>query len=81
MMLGLNPETGPTTADHNKFVMTWKEQMEEAYAIASRHAAQSAERGKRYYDQKIHSSVLHQGDWVLVKNVSRQEGPSKFLSY
>ena len=81
LMFGLQPETGPTTIDHNRFVKEWKEQMEEAYAIASKHAAKSVERGKRYHDQKVHSSVLHQGDRVLVKNVGKHEGPSKLRSY
>ena len=74
-MFGLKPELGPTDTDHDRFVIKWKEQMEEAYAIASKNASKSSERGKRYYDQKAHSSVLQQGDRVLVKNVGKQEGP------
>ncbi len=81
LMFGLKPELGPTATDHNKFVIKWKEQMEEAYAIAFKNSSKSSERGKKYHDQKAHSSVLQPGDRVLVKNVGRQEGPGKLRAY
>ena len=96
LMFGLKTKLGPTATDHNRFVIKWKEQIKEAYAIApknasksqyvynlnmSMNASKSPERRKTYYDQKAHSSVLQQGDRVLVKNVGKQEGPGKLRAY
>ena len=78
---GLDPKAGPKEEDHNQFVKRWKTQMEEAYLIAERQAAKSTERGKKYHDQKAHSTVLQPGDRVLIRNVGRHLGPGKLRSY
>lgn len=48
----------------------WKSGMQEAYQIAQERAKQSEERGKRNYDKKVRSSVLEEGDNVLVRNMT-----------
>ncbi|KAI5086334.1 hypothetical protein C0J45_24035, partial [Silurus meridionalis] len=60
LLFGLTPEAG--TADHQKYMRRWKEQMQEAYEITTANAKKCAEKSKRNYDSKVRSSVLHEGD-------------------
>ena len=67
--------------DYNQFVLRWKEQMQEAFHIANRRVRVGAHRGKRHYDKKAHAVELTEGDRVLVKNLTKREGPGKLRSY
>lgn len=64
-----------------EYVAKWKDRLKEAYDLAGRAARQSAEKGKRRYDQKAASTVLMPGDRVLVKDCSPRAGPGKLRSY
>lgn len=54
--------------------------MQEAYEIAQERAQKSADRGKRTYDNKVSSSVLEEGDRVIV-NMTRRGGTGKLRSH
>lgn len=55
--------------------------MQEAYEIARKRAQKSAERGKSNYDNKVRSSVLEEGDHVLVRNMTPRGGTGKLRSH
>lgn len=55
--------------------------MQEAYEIARERAQKSADRGKRNYDNKARSSVLEEGDHVLVRNMTPRGGTGKLRSH
>lgn len=79
LLFRLTPETG--TPDHQQYMKRWKSGMQEAFEITRENAKRSAERGKRYYDKKIRSSVLEEGDRVLVRNMTPRGGTSKLRSH
>ena len=79
LMFGLTPETG--TADHQEYMRRWKQQMQEAYDITAGNVKKCAERSKRNYDCKVRSSVLHEGDRVLVRNLTPRGGTGKLRSH
>lgn len=54
--------------------------MQEAYKIIRQRAQKSADRGKRNYD-KVRSSVLEEGDRILVRHMSPQDGTGKLRSH
>lgn len=79
LLFGLTPETG--TTDHQEYMKKWKQQMQEAYEITTANAKKCAERGKRNYDNKVRSSVLHEGDRVLVRNMTPRGGTGKLRNH
>lgn len=79
LLFGLTPETG--TADHKEYMRKWKAQMQEAYDITAENAKKSSERNKRNYDNKVRSSVLHEGDRVLVRNMTPRGGTGKLRNH
>ena len=79
LLFGLTPETG--TTDHKEYMRKWKEQMQEAYEITTVNAKKCAERSKRNHDSKVRSSVLHEGDRVLVKNMTPRGGAGKLRNH
>ena len=60
-----------------KFVQKWSKGMQDAYELSSKNAKKSSEKGKRNYDKCLRSSILNEGDRVLVKNLSEGGGPGK----
>ena len=79
LLFGLNPETG--TPDHKEYMKKWKRQMQEAYEITTANAKKSAERSKRNHDNKVRSSVLQEGDRVLIRNMTPRGGTGKLRSH
>ncbi|KAI3369564.1 hypothetical protein L3Q82_024377 [Scortum barcoo] len=79
MVFGLCTESD--SCNQRDYVEKWKQGMEEAYAIANKHAQQAAERSKKHYDTKVRSSVLQPGDRVLIKNLTPRGGPGKLSDY
>nr|XP_006822008.1 PREDICTED: uncharacterized protein LOC102809846 [Saccoglossus kowalevskii] len=63
------------SGSHQDYVSRWQTSMNEAYKLAAESANKQAERGKRYYDRKIHSTILQPGDRVLIRNLSQRGGP------
>lgn len=59
----------------------WKAQMQEAYDITTKNTKKSAERNKRNYDNKMRSSVLYEGDRVLVRNLTPRGGTGKLRNH
>lgn len=57
------------------------EAMQQAYKLASKSALNNANKGKKLYDRKVHSSVLHPGDRVLVQNLTPRGGTGKLRSH
>jgi len=55
--------------------------MSEAYKVASSNAGKNAESRKRQYDKKVKHAVLHQGDRILVRNLSERGGSGKLRSF
>lgn len=55
--------------------------MQEAYEITREKARRSADRSKRNYDNKVRSSVLEEGDRVLVRNTTPRGGTGKLSSH
>ena len=76
-----NTEDGHKAQNPTEYAQKWREQMQQAYEIASRNTAKSAGRNKDRYDKKATSSALQPGDRVLVKNVAPTGGPSKLKAY
>ncbi|CAH1276865.1 GIN1 [Branchiostoma lanceolatum] len=74
-------EPDDATQTYPEYVKRWKQGMEEAYGLATKHSEKAGEKGKKYYDRKIHGSGLTEGDRVLVRNVSDRGGPGKLRSY
>lgn len=52
-----------------------------AYEIVNKNAKKSTERGKQNYDKKAKSSVLEEGDRVLVRNMTPRGGTGKLRSH
>ncbi len=67
--------------DYRQFVEDWKEQMKEAFQIANQKAKTGARKGKTYYDRKAGAQDLVEGDRVLIRNLTKHEGPGKLRSY
>lgn len=79
LLLRLTPET--RTQDHQQYMKNWKAGMQEAYDITRQSAKKSAARGKRNYDSKVKSSVLEEGDRVLVRNMTPRGGTGKLRTH
>lgn len=79
LLFGLTQEAG--TADHQEYMRRWKQQMQEAYEITTANAKKCAEKSKRNYDSKVGSSVLHEGDRVLVRNLTPRGGTGKLRNH
>ena len=75
----LTQETG--TSDHQQYMRKWKNGMQEAYDITRENARRAAERGKRNYDNKVRSSVLEEGDRILVRNMTPRAGTGKLCCH
>uniref|UniRef100_A0A803J7X9 Integrase catalytic domain-containing protein n=1 Tax=Xenopus tropicalis TaxID=8364 RepID=A0A803J7X9_XENTR len=74
----------PATEKYDKYpeyVKTWTDRLNEAYRLASKTASKGADRGKDYYDRKIHGAELTPGSRVLVRNLTEKGGPGKLRSY
>ncbi|KAL6454997.1 hypothetical protein MHYP_G00365650 [Metynnis hypsauchen] len=79
LLFRLTPESG--THDHQEYMRRWKSAMQEAYEVARENARKSAERGKRNHDKKVRSSVLQEGDRVLVRNMTPRGGTRKLRNH
>lgn len=79
LLFGVTPEIG--TTDHQEYMRRWKEQMQEAFEIAKANERKCADRSKKNYDGKIRSSVLHEGDRVLVRNMTPRGGTGKLRNH
>ncbi|KAJ8006625.1 hypothetical protein DPEC_G00109180 [Dallia pectoralis] len=55
--------------------------MQEAYEITAANTKKSAEKSKRNHDRKVRSSVLHEGDRVLVRNLTPRGGTGKLRNH
>lgn len=62
-------------------VEKWSTQMKEAYDIARENIKKSKEKGKKNYDKHLRSTILKEGDRVLVRNLGERGGPGKIRSY
>ncbi|KAL7883023.1 hypothetical protein SRHO_G00006810 [Serrasalmus rhombeus] len=79
LLFRLTPESG--TSDHQEYMRRWKSGMQEAYEVTQENAKKSAERGKRNHDKKSRSSVLQEGDRVLVRNLTPRGGTGKLRNH
>lgn len=79
MLFSLPTEDG--SCSQRDYVETWKQGMQEAYAIARENAHKSAQRNKRVYDTKVRSSVLYPGDRVLIRNMTPRGGTGKLRNH
>ena len=58
---------------HSSYVDKWKEQMTQAYEVASKHSMQEkSEDVERQNAKRLRASILFPGDRVLVRNLSEQ---------
>ena len=67
--------------DYRAYVNDWKKSMQEAYEIARKNTKKAADHNKKQHDKKTRSTVLQQGDRVLVRNLSERGGPGKLRAY
>ena len=49
--------------------------------VPSAHARKSAETGKQQYNKRVRHTALHEGDRVLVRNMTERSGPGKLRPY
>ncbi|CAB4033874.1 Retrovirus-related Pol poly from transposon opus, partial [Paramuricea clavata] len=78
--LAFKMEKANDPTGYPQYVAKWKTAMQEAYAKASTAANRNAKRGKKHYDKKARSTMLNEGDRVLVRNLSPRGGPGKLRS-
>ena len=64
-----------------EYVRKWRGAMKEAYDIAAKRTQRSQQQNKENYDKKVRSTVLQEGDRVLVRNLTERGGPSKLRSF
>ena len=55
--------------------------MQEAYEITKANTKKCAERCKRNHDNKVRSSVLNEGDRVLIRNMTSRGGTGKLRNH
>ena len=55
--------------------------MKEAYDIAAKRSQPSQQQNKENYDTKVRSTVLQEGDRVVVRNLTERGGPGKLRSF
>ncbi|XP_035264283.1 uncharacterized protein LOC118222647 [Anguilla anguilla] len=79
LMFNLNPDNTENTYD--EYVQRWRNQMAEAYQIASQAVEKHAERGRSHYDKKVYGTDLQPGGRVLIRNLSERGGPGKLRSH
>ena len=75
--LAFKMEKANDPTGYPQYVAKWKTAMQEAYAKASTAANKNAKRGKKHYDKKARSTMLNEGDRVLVRNLSPRGGLGK----
>ncbi|XP_064635212.1 uncharacterized protein LOC135492594 [Lineus longissimus] len=75
LVFGCNQDEGLDTVDK------WTGQLKEAYDMARENIGKSKEKGKKNYDKHLRSTILKEGDRVLVRNLSERGGPGKIRSY
>ncbi|KAI5102914.1 hypothetical protein C0J45_6495, partial [Silurus meridionalis] len=63
------------------YVRNWQTRMQEATPTASKTANREAQRGKQYYDKRVHGVELWPGHRVLLRNLSERGGPGKLRSH
>ena len=66
---------------YRAYVDTWQRAMKEAYKIAFDQSEKQAKRNERNFNRRAKSSVLEEGDRVLVRNVRERGGPGKLRSF
>ena len=55
---------------HHQYVETLKEELQQAYKLASENSLKTQRRNKRMYDKKVKHQILKAGDTVFVKNLA-----------
>ena len=81
LAFGLDRDQDAPTQTRDDYVVRWKQQMEQAYDIATKNMGQTADRRKQMYDKRAKTAALSPGDRVLVRNMQRKEGPAKLQAY
>ncbi|CAI5668147.1 unnamed protein product [Oreochromis niloticus] len=79
LLFGIEQED--SSGSYQDYVDRWRRRMAEAYMVASKNAAKSADRGKKQYNKSVHGPSLQLGSRVLVRNVVERGGPGKIRSY
>ena len=67
--------------NYPEYVRKWQGAMQEAYDIAAKRTQHSQQQNKESYDKKVRSTVLQEGDHVLVRNLTERGGPGKLRSF
>lgn len=75
VVFGCNQDENLDTVDK------WASQMQEAYEIARKNNEKSKKKGKHQYDKHLRSTILKEGDRVLVRNLGERGGPGKLRSF
>ena len=81
-IFGIEPNEGEVKMQKSyvKYVEDWTESMNQAFQIAQKHAAESGNQNKRYYDKKVRGVDIVVGDRVLHKNRDK-EGRGKLRTF
>lgn len=72
---------GYNAKSHKVYVDKWIKGLKEAYKLATENINRATKAAKKYYDKGVRSSILKEGDRVLVRNFAERGGPGKLRSY
>ena len=79
LIIGRDTEGATNQRD---FAKRWKSTTpQSAYDLARKQTANSNAKSKKYYDRRLNFTELHEGDRVLVRNLTPRGGPGKLRSY
>ena len=72
---------GKGSENYLEYVQKWRGAMKEAYDIAAKGTQRSQQQNKESYDKKVRSTVLQEGNCVLVRNLTERGVPGKLRSF
>ena len=76
-----NVDEGKARISYQKYVEKWKNDMDQAFEIANKHADKKGQYNTGYYNKKARGVEIKVGDRVLLRNHSEKGGTGKLRNY